>query len=425
MTDPAAHIARTLADGRPRRLRDLARACAMDDATLDGALERLSQLGVALSVERDTVALPRPVDLLDPERIGRAVPRLRPEAVHVRFAVDSTNTALTERLREGAAAPEICTAEIQTAGRGRRGRRWISGLGQSLMLSVSWRFPTRSSALGGLSLAVGVALAEALTEEGFGRVMLKWPNDLVIDDRKLAGILVEAGGDRGRGRLAIPHGGIAGATASTGNTRDTVRFQAGGDRGRGRLAIPHSGIAGATASTGNTRDTVRFQAGGDRGRGRLAIPHGGIAGATASAGNARDTGWFQAGGGSGRLATCVVGVGFNLDLAQADSGRIDQPWTDFARAFGRVPGRNALAARAANAILDACGQYRGHGLAPFVARWERLDALRGRPVRILSGGAPLAGVARGIDADGALIVEHPGGVVRCEAGEVRVRARGD
>ena len=359
MIDPAAHIARTLADGRPRRLRDLARACAMDDATLDGALERLSQLGVALSVERDTVALPRPVDLLDPERIRRAVPRLRPEAVHVRFAVDSTNTALTERLREGAAAPEICTAEIQTAGRGRRGRRWISGLGQSLMLSVSWRFPTRSSALGGLSLAVGVALAEALTEEGFGRVMLKWPNDLVIDDRKLAGILVEAGGDRGRGRLAIPHSGIAGATANAGNARDTGWFQAGGDRGRGRLA------------------------------------------------------------------TCVVGVGFNLDLAQADSGRIDQPWTDFARAFGRVPGRNALAARAANAILDACGQYRGHGLAPFVARWERFDALRGRPVWILSGGAPLAGVARGIDADGALLVEHPGGVVRCEAGEVRVRARGD
>ena len=329
--DPAAHIARTLADGRPRRLQDLARACAMDDATLDTALERLSRLGVALSVERDTVALPRPVDLLDPERIRRAVPRLRPEAVHVRFAVDSTNTVLTERLREGAAAPEACAAEIQTAGRGRRGRRWISGLGQSLVLSVSWRFPTRSSVLGGLSLAVGVALAEALAEGGFEGVMLKWPNDLVIDDRKLAGILVETGGDRRRGRPAIPHSGIAG----------------------------------------------------------------------------------------------VVGVGFNLDLAQAVSGRIDQPWTDFARAFGRVPGRNALAARAANAILDACGRYADHGLAPFVARWERLDALRGRPVGILSGGAPLAGVARGIDADGALLVEHPGGVVRCEAGEVRVRTRGD
>ena len=341
MTDPAAHIVRTLADGRPQRLQDLARACAMDDAALDATLERLSRLGVALSVERDTVALPRPVDLLDPERIRRAVPRLRPEAVHVRFAVDSTNTVLTERLREGAAAPEVCTAEIQTAGRGRRGRRWISGLGQSLVLSVSWRFPTRSSVPGGLSLAVGVALAEALAEGGFGRVMLKWPNDLVIGDRKLAGILVEAG---------------------AGNARDTGWLRTGGDRRRSRSAIPRNGIA------------------------------------------------------------CVVGVGLNLDLAQADSERIDQPWTDFARAFGRVPGRNALAARAANAILDACGQCADHGLAPFVARWERLDALRGRPVRILSGGAPLAGVARGIDADGALLVEHPGGVARCEAGEVRVRA---
>ena len=341
MTDPAAHIARTLTDGRPRRLRDLARACAMDDAALDAALERLSQLGVALSVERGTVALPRPVDLLDPEWIRRAVPRLRPEAVHVRFAVDSTNTVLTERLREGAAAPEVCTAEIQTAGRGRRGRRWISGLGQSLVLSVSWRFPTRSGVPGGLSLAVGVALAEALAEGGFGRVMLKWPNDLVIDDRKLAGILVEAG---------------------AGNARDTGRSRTGGDRRRGRSAIPRNGIA------------------------------------------------------------CVVGAGLNLDLAQADSERIDQPWTDFARAFGRVPGRSALAARAANAILDACGQCADHGLTPFVARWERLDALRGRPVRILSGGAPLAGVARGIDTDGALLVEHAGGVVRYEAGEVRVRA---
>ena len=322
MSDPAAAVVRALADGRPRRRGGLARACAMDEATLDEALERLSQLGVALVVERDTVALPRPVDLLDPEWIHRSVPRLRPGAVHVRFAADSTNTVLARRLREGAAAPELCSAEIQTAGRGRRGRRWISGLGQSLVLSVSWRFTSRSNGPGGLSLAAGAALAEALAAGGFEGVMLKWPNDLVIGDRKLAGILVEASHSR-----------------------------------------PGS-------------------------------------------------------------AACVVGVGFNLDLARADASRIDRPWTDFARAFGRVPARNALAARAADAILDACERYRDHGLAPFVGRWERLDALRGRPVRVLAGGAPLAGVARGIDAGGALLVEHAGGVTRCEAGEVGVRAQG-
>ena len=322
MTDPAARIVRALADGRSRRRRGLARGCGIGEAALDEALKRLSRLGVGLIVEQDAVALPRSVDLLDAGQILLAVPRLRPEAAHVRFAVDSTNTVLAERLRAGAAAPELCTAEIQTAGRGRLGRRWVSGLGQSLVLSVSWRFTTRSNELSGLSLAAGVALAEALAAGGFERVMLKWPNDLVIGDRKLAGILVEANHPR--------------------------------------------------------------------------------------------PGW----------AACVVGVGFNLDLAPADAGRIDQPWTDFAREFGRVPARSSLASDAANAILDACEQYRDRGLAPFAARWGARDALRDRPVRVLSGGAPIEGAARGIDSHGALLVEHAAGVTRCESGEVRVRALG-
>ena len=323
MTDPAERVVRALADGRSRDRACLVRACAMDEAAFDEALERLSRIGVVLAVGRDTVALPHPVELLDPERIFRSVPRLSPGAVHVRFTVESTNTVLAERLREGAGAPELCTAEIQTAGRGRRGRRWVSGLGQSLVLSVSWRFTMRPGGLSGLSLAVGVALVEALAAGGFDGAMLKWPNDLIVDDRKLAGILVEAS-----------------------------------------QARPDS-------------------------------------------------------------AACVVGIGFNLDLARglmrAGFDRIDQPWTDFARAFGRIPARNALASRSANAILDACELYRDHGLARFVARWERLDALRGRPVRVLSAGTPLEGVARGIDADGALLVEHAAGLTRCDAGEVRVR----
>ena len=319
-SEPAALLVRALADGRPRDRAELAHECGIGGAALDEALERLARLGVAPVAGSGTVALPRPVDLLDAGRILRATPRLRPEAVHVRFAVDSTNTVLAERLRAGAAAPELCTAEIQTAGRGRRGRRWIGGLGQSVMLSVSWRFAPRSDALSGLSLAVGAALAEALAAGGFGSVMLKWPNDLVAGDRKLAGILVEASHAR----------------------------------------------SGAAA--------------------------------------------------------CVIGVGFNLDLAPADSVRIDQTWTDFAREFGRVPGRSWLVSQAANAILDACEQYRDHGLEPFAARWSERDALRGRPVRVLSGGAPIEGRARGIDGDGALLVEHRAGVARCHSGEVTVRA---
>ena len=319
--EPAALVVRTLADGRALDRDALARECGIEGTALDEALERLAALGVALTAEQGAISLPKPVDLLDAERIRLAVPRLDPEAVHVRFAVDSTNTVLAGRLREGARAPELCAAEIQTAGKGRQGRRWVSGLGQSLVLSVSWRFDAPAGGLSGLSLAVGVALVEALAAVGFDGVMLKWPNDLVVDDRKLAGILVEVS-----------------------------RF--GSDS-----------------------------------------------------------------------AACMAGVGFNLDLAPADSGRIDQPWTDFAREFGRTPARSALASQAANALLDACEQFRDHGLKPFAARWRERDALRGRPVRVLSGGAPTEGTARGIDGAGALLVEHSAGVIRCESGEVSVRAR--
>ena len=325
MNDPAAPapadlVIRALADGRPRDRAALARECGLRGVDLDEALERLTGLGVALVAEGDEMALPRPVDLLDAGRILRAVPRLRSESVHVRFAIDSTNTFLAARMRAGAAAPELCAAEIQTAGRGRRGRRWVSGLGQSLVVSVSWRFTARSNELSGLSLAVGVALAEALAASGFEGVMLKWPNDLVVDHRKLAGVLVEASHSR----------------------------------------------AGSAA--------------------------------------------------------CVVGVGFNLDLAPVDSRRIDQPWTDFAKVFGRVPERSALVGQAANAVLDACEQYRDRGLAAFAARWAQRDALRGRRVRVSAADRPVEGTARGIDGDGALLVEYSAGVIRCDSGEVRVRA---
>ena len=88
-----------------------------------------------------------------------------------------------------------------------------------------------------------------------------------------------------------------------------------------------------------------------------------------------------------------------------------------------MPARSTLAAQVANALLDACEQFRDHGLEPFAGGWRARDALRGRRVRVLSGGAPIDGTARGIDGDGALLVEHSVGVIRCESGEVSVRVR--
>lgn len=115
-------------------------------------------------------------------------------SIEVVAQTDSTNSQLLQRARGGDASPTLMVALEQTAGRGRQGRRWHAQPGDSLTFSVALPWPNNHVAAGdaaiglsGLSLAVGVALAEALDP----RVQLKWPNDLWLDGRKLGGILME------------------------------------------------------------------------------------------------------------------------------------------------------------------------------------------------------------------------------------------
>lgn len=103
---------------------------------------------------------------------------------------ESTNSVALERAGYGAPSGLVVGTEVQTAGRGRRGRSWYSAPGASLTFSLLWRFPPTLSP-GGLSLAVGVALARVLEDQGAAGIRLKWPNDVLGDGRKLAGILIE------------------------------------------------------------------------------------------------------------------------------------------------------------------------------------------------------------------------------------------
>jgi len=113
-----------------------------------------------------------------------------------RFDVDvlaecaSTSIELMRRAESGAPGGTVVVAERQTAGRGRMGRSWISAPGASLTFSLLWRFAPGTMPYG-LSLAVGVALAEALEGMGVSGLTLKWPNDVLREGRKLAGVLVE------------------------------------------------------------------------------------------------------------------------------------------------------------------------------------------------------------------------------------------
>ena len=163
-------------------------------------IEALRAAGVVIEARAGQgYALARPLQLLDATRLSAALaPAARAElaALEVLFDTDSTN-AVALREPMPARGCSVWFAERQSAGRGRRGRAWASPLAAHVYLSISRRFNGGVASLQGLSLAVGVAAAEALHALGYRDVGLKWPNDLLVGDRKLGGILVEIGGDAG------------------------------------------------------------------------------------------------------------------------------------------------------------------------------------------------------------------------------------
>lgn len=140
--------------------------------------------------------LPEPPEWLDGDAIARGLgPAAAAYAIHVLDHVDSTNTALMDAALRGAGDGTLYCAEYQQSGKGRRGRHWHSVLGGSLTFSVLWRFETGLQSLSGLSLAAGLAVARAVNRHSQHLARLKWPNDVLVDYRKLAGVLVEVQGD--------------------------------------------------------------------------------------------------------------------------------------------------------------------------------------------------------------------------------------
>jgi BirA family biotin operon repressor/biotin-[acetyl-CoA-carboxylase] ligase len=185
---------RRLADGRFHSGVDVARELGRSRAALHDALQHASVLGLDLfSVRGKGYRLAEPIEFIDPVEARRAAgPGIHLEVVD---EIDSTSTRLSERAADGAPSGTCLVAEWQSAGRGRRGRTWLASLGGSLTFSMLWRFERGAGQLGGLSLAAGAAVARALAECGTQRVQVKWPNDVVVDFRKLAGILVETAGE--------------------------------------------------------------------------------------------------------------------------------------------------------------------------------------------------------------------------------------
>lgn len=201
MNKLAFPILAVLADGKFHSGEALAQRFGVTRATVYNAIQSAETLGITVfSVRGRGYRLPKPVTLLDADGIMQACGEYAPWFhVQVLAQVDSTNRYLMQESARGVAHATCVAAQIQTAGRGRRGRNWVSQLGGSLTFSLLWRFQCGAAGLSGLSLVVGLALVRALHDLGLTDVQLKWPNDLLVKHQgqwhKLGGILIELQGD--------------------------------------------------------------------------------------------------------------------------------------------------------------------------------------------------------------------------------------
>jgi len=267
--------------------------------------------------------LAEPLELLVADRIQAALTAaVRPwvTGIEVHERLDSTNTHLLNRAKDELPGGWVCLAEYQSAGRGRRGRSWVSPFATNLYLSLLWRFTLEATLLSGLSLAVGVALLRALNEMGIPELGLKWPNDVLWRRRKLAGVLLEFGGE------------------------------------------------------------------------------------------------------SSGPCHIVAGIGLNVAMPRHAEPAIDQPWVDLRSIVG--PGqlsRNRLAARLISELVTAFVQFEQAGFAAFRQDWARYDLARNQPVTLQLPTTTINGIARGVDATGALLLETAAGIRPFLGGEVSLR----
>lgn len=177
-----------LADGGFHSGEQIGLRLAISRAAVSQQIKGLKALGLDIySVSGKGHALAQPLELLDPGLLQQDAGEA---PIHCVAVIDSTNRYMMSRLADWQKG-ECLLAECQTAGRGRRGRHWVSPFGGQLILSLYWRLEEGMAAAMGLSLVVGVALAETLQAAGYRDVGLKWPNDLYAQGQKLAGILVE------------------------------------------------------------------------------------------------------------------------------------------------------------------------------------------------------------------------------------------
>ncbi|GIU26981.1 bifunctional biotin--[acetyl-CoA-carboxylase] ligase/biotin operon repressor BirA [Shewanella sp. MBTL60-007] len=234
--------------------------------------------------------------------------------------IPSTNAFILKHADE-LVSGDICVAEYQSAGRGRRGRVWVSPYGCHLYFSMYWQFPQGMAQAMGLSLVVACSIVSVLKQLGVQGVGVKWPNDIYLDSRKLAGVLIE--------------------------------------------------MNGQTDSECNL----------------------------------------------------VIGIGLNMAMGEQHAALIDQPWSDLTGQQS-VPDKTELLVRLQKQLQIDLTEFQQSGLKPFQQRWRDADLFQNQPVKLMMGHDEIHGIYRGVDEQGAVMLESDSGVQTYIGGEISLRKVG-
>ncbi|NQZ23957.1 MAG: bifunctional biotin--[acetyl-CoA-carboxylase] ligase/biotin operon repressor BirA [Colwellia sp.] len=317
-----------LADGQFVSGQWLGEQLGVSRAAISKHVASLGEMGLDVySVTGKGYKLAEPLSLLDENKIQQKLHTLKQEnKVEVHNLIDSTNSYLLRRLPNQNKNLQVCLAEYQDAGRGRRGRQWISPFGSHIYMSMYWYLEQGMSAAMGLSVVAALAVSDAIKALYQIDVQLKWPNDIYYNGVKLAGILIDLEGQA--------------------------------------LEPCH----------------------------------------------------------------CVIGIGLNINMPKKSAEQVDQPWTDLQTVVamgnsGKVIeiDRNELATRLIEKLSIRLKQHHVQGLNSMVNEWAKQDFYLNKPVKLITGTREKLGICRGINNQGALLLETDGQISTIYGGEVSMR----
>ena len=184
-----------IADAKFHSGEALARQLGVSRTTIAKKIKQWQQCGLDIDVVHGKgYRLQQPIDWLDKTSIWQAMPphiQALISYLDIQSVVSSTNDVVSQQLQQQKKSGIVCIAEMQQSGRGRRGRTWFSPPAGTFYGSVGWVFNEGFQVLEGLSLAIGVAVVEALEDCGVHGLTLKWPNDILWHGKKLGGVLIE------------------------------------------------------------------------------------------------------------------------------------------------------------------------------------------------------------------------------------------